>query len=291
MASTVATSLVLPSLNPNAISSGNSKFTSISLFYHSSFKPISASASFSCSLTPFACQPLSSRFVAKVAISSELGEEDTYGEEEDRASFAPDLKLFVGNLPFNVQSSDLADLFGNAGTVEMVEVIYDKNTGRSRGFGFVTMSSPEEAEAAAQQFNGYELEGRALRVNAGPPPPKESSSFRGSRFGGGGASYGGGGGSYGGGGASSGAGNRLYVGNLPWNFDDSALQNLFSEQGKVVEAKVVYDRDSGRSRGFGFVTYSSSEEVNNAIESLDGAEFSGRSIRVSVAESKPRRQF
>ncbi|XP_038687252.1 RNA-binding protein CP29B, chloroplastic-like [Tripterygium wilfordii] len=288
MASTVATSLLLPSLNPNTISSGNSKPTSISSFCPSFAKPISAS--FSRSLTSFAFQPVSSRLGAKVSISSELGEEEAFSEEEDGASFAPDLKLFVGNLPFSVESSDLAGLFGSAGTVEMVEVIYDKNTGRSRGFGFVTMSSAEEAEAAAQQFNGYEFEGRALRVNAGPPPPKESS-FRGSRFGGGGASFGVGGGSFGAGGATFHPANRLYVGNLPWGIDDLALQNLFSEQGKVVEARVVYDRDSGRSRGFGFVTYSSSEEVDNAIEYLNGAELSGRSIIVSVAESKPRRQF
>lgn len=60
------------------------------------------------------------------------------------------------------------------------------------------------------------------------------------------------------------------MGNLSWGVDDVALESLFSEQGKVMEAKVVYDRDSGRSRGFGFVTYSSPEEVNSAISSLDG---------------------
>ncbi|KAJ0088064.1 hypothetical protein Patl1_32109 [Pistacia atlantica] len=143
------------------------------------------------------------------------------------------------------------------------EVIYDKVTGRSRGFGFVTMSTIEEVEAAAQQFNGYELEGRSLRVNFGPPPPRREESFsRGPRGGGGG----------GGGGGPSDGGNRLYVGNLSWGVDDLALENLFSEQGKVVEARVVYDRESGRSRGFGFVTYSSAEEVGNAIESLDGVD-------------------
>ncbi|GER55326.1 leucine-rich repeat receptor-like protein kinase family protein [Striga asiatica] len=61
--------------------------------------------------------------------------------------------------------------------------------------------------------------------------------------------------------------------------------------GNVKEASVVYDRESGRSRGFGFVTYSSSAEVNKAIESFDGMEFNGRSIRVSRAESRPRRDF
>lgn len=92
-------------------------------------------------------------------------------------------------------------------------------------------------------------------MNSGPPPEKrENSSFRGGSRGGG----------------SFDSSNRVYVGNLAWGVDQDALETLFSEQGKVVDAKVVYDRDSGRSRGFGFVTYSTAEEVNNAIESLDG---------------------
>ncbi|KAL2934722.1 RNA-binding protein CP29B chloroplastic [Bienertia sinuspersici] len=218
-------------------------------------------------------ETISSRFVSNVAISSEYEqEEDVMGDEREQANFSPDLKLFVGNLPFNVDSAELAGLFGSAGTVEMVEVIYDKMTGRSRGFGFVTMSTVEEVEAAAQQFNGYELEGRPLRVNAGPPPPKRDDfSPRGGR-----------------GGPGSDSSNRVHVGNLSWKVDDAALKTLFGELGDVLEAKVIYDRDSGRSRGFGFVTYGSSDEVNNAIESLDGVDLNGRSIRVTVAESRQR---
>ncbi|CAO2824285.1 unnamed protein product [Amaranthus hypochondriacus] len=222
-------------------------------------------------------ESLSARFVQNVAVSSEFEqEEDVLSEDnEQQPDFSPDLKLFVGNLPFNVDSAQLAGLFGSVGTVEMVEVIYDKATGRSRGFGFVTMSSVEEVEAAAQQFNGYELEGRALRVNAGPPPPKRDDfSPRGGR-----------------GGPSFQSANKVHVSNLSWSVDDASLKTLFSELGDVLEAKVIYDRDSGRSRGFGFVTYSSADEVNNAIESLDGVDLNGRSIRVSVAESRPRRQF
>ncbi|KAK8685491.1 hypothetical protein V6N13_041491 [Hibiscus sabdariffa] len=70
-----------------------------------------------------------------------------------------------------------------------------------------------------------------------------------------------------------------------------ALEKLFSEQGSVVEAEVDYDRESGRSRGFGFVTYNSAEEVDRAIKSLDGSDLDGRPIRVTVAESRPRREF
>ncbi|KAG9445626.1 hypothetical protein H6P81_011754 [Aristolochia fimbriata] len=223
----------------------------------------------------------SSGFVRNVLVSSEFEQGEVSGAEEEQVSFSPDLKLFVGNLPFSVDSSVLAGLFERAGNVEMVEVIYDKLTGRSRGFGFVTMSTVEEVEAAEQQFNGYELEGRPLRVNAGPPPRRdESRGFRGGSGGGGG-----------GGSSTLGSSHRVHVGNLPWNVDESALESLFSEQGNVVEARVIYDRDSGRSRGFGFVTYDTADEVNNAISSLDGMEMNGRSIRVTMAESRPRRQF
>ena len=113
-----------------------------------------------------------------------------------------------------------------------------------------------------------ELDGRPLRVNAGPPPPKREDSFsRGPR-----SSFGSSGGGYGGGGGGgAGSGNRVYVGNLSWGVDDMALESLFGEQGKVVEARVIYDRDSGRSKGFGFVTYNSAQEVQNAIRTLDGA--------------------
>lgn len=63
---------------------------------------------------------------------------------------------------------------------------------------------------------------------------------------------------------------RVYVGNLPWEVDNSRLEQVFSEHGKVVSARVVYDRDTGRSRGFGFVTMSDEKEMNDAIAALDG---------------------
>eukprot|EP00262_Sarcandra_glabra_P003332 TRINITY_DN1398_c4_g1_i1.p1 TRINITY_DN1398_c4_g1~~TRINITY_DN1398_c4_g1_i1.p1 ORF type:complete len:289 (+),score=52.40 TRINITY_DN1398_c4_g1_i1:32-868(+) len=231
----------------------------------------SSSSSFSLSKTP---SHFSTIFTRNASFSTDFGAEEEVASEGEEANFSPDLKLFVGNLPFSVDSSELAELFERAGNVEMVEVIYDKLTGRSRGFGFVTMSTVEEVEAAAQQFNGFEFQGRSLRVNSGPPPRKDDLSSRGLRSGG-----------------NSDASNRVYVGNLSWGVDDLALETLFSEQGRVMEAKVVYDRESGRSRGFGFVTYSSAKEVDSAISSLDGADLNGRSIRVTVAEARPRRQF
>ena len=74
-------------------------------------------------------------------------------------------KLYVGNLSFETTSNELQTLFAQAGTVENVSLIEDRETGRSRGFGFVEMQTKEEGAAAIQQFNGTELGGRALKVN------------------------------------------------------------------------------------------------------------------------------
>lgn len=277
MSVSTTSSLHFLSLTPKTLS-----FTSSSLTFNSlSFFPKSFTASLSSSSSKL--YNYKTALPLKVAVSSDFGldeeeDTDTATATLDDRSFSPDLKIFVGNLPFSCDSALLAGIFGRAGTVEMVEVIYDKITGRSRGFAFVTMSSVEEVEAAVQQFNGYELDGRSLRVNSGPPPPRDENSFRAPRGGGGGRSFD--------------NTNRLYVGNLSWDVDNVALETLFSEQGKVLDAKVVYDRESGRSRGFGFVTYGSSDEVNRAIDNLNGADLEGRQIRVSVAEAPPpRRQY
>ncbi len=103
-------------------------------------------------------------------------------------------KLYVGNLSYNVSSSDLEQLFAQHGTVRSAEVIMDRTTGRSKGFGFVEMESNEEAAKAIQGLNGHQQDGRALTVNEARP--------RESRAGGGRGSYGGGGGRSGYGGRS-----------------------------------------------------------------------------------------
>ena len=79
------------------------------------------------------------------------------------------MKIYVGNLSFKTSSEDLQKLFSQAGTVESASVIEDRETGRSRGFGFVEMSTKEEGAAAIQQFNGKDLGGRALNVNEAKP--------------------------------------------------------------------------------------------------------------------------
>ncbi|KAG6635043.1 28 kDa ribonucleoprotein, chloroplastic-like [Carya illinoinensis] len=191
-------------------------------------------------------------------------------EQEDQFVEPPeDAKLFVGNLPYDVDSQKLAMLFEQAGTVEIAEVIYNRETDQSRGFGFVTLSTVEEAEKAVEMFSRYDLDGRLLTVNKAAPRgarSERSPSLFGSSF-------------------------RIYVGNLPWDVDNARLKELFSEHGEVVDARVVSDRETGRSRGFGFVTMSSETGRDDAIAALDGQSLDGRAIRVNVAEERPRRTF
>lgn len=78
-------------------------------------------------------------------------------------------KLYVGNLAFQTTSQELQQLFGQAGTVQSASVVEDRDTGRSRGFAFVEMSTQEEATSAIEQFNGKEVGGRALKVNEAKP--------------------------------------------------------------------------------------------------------------------------
>ena len=98
-------------------------------------------------------------------------------------------KLFVGNLSFNTTEGDILDLFKQAGNVTSCELIVDKFTNKSRGFAFVEMGSQEEAQKAVTQFNGKELDGRALTVNEARP---REDRPRGGGFGGGGGGGGGG---------------------------------------------------------------------------------------------------
>ncbi|KAL5076462.1 hypothetical protein RYX36_015446 [Vicia faba] len=177
------------------------------------------------------------------AAENEAVEENS--AEGDFAEPSEDAKLFVGNLPY--------------------DVVYNRETDQSRGFGFVTMSTVEEAEAGAEKFNRYDYNGRSLTVNKAAPrgsrpereerPPRPYVPVI-----------------------------RVYVGNLSWQVDGSRLEQVFSEYGKVVNARVIYDRETGQSRGFGFVTMSDEKEMNDAIAALNGQSLEGRTLKVSVAE-------
>ena len=117
-------------------------------------------------------------------------------------------KLYVGNLAYSVRDDDLQQAFGEFGAVTSAKVMMDRDTGRSKGFGFVEMGSDSEAQAAINGMNGQALEGRAIVVNEARPREERPGGFGGGggRSGGGGGYGGGGGGGYGGGGGGAGGG-------------------------------------------------------------------------------------
>jgi RNA recognition motif-containing protein len=126
-------------------------------------------------------------------------------------------KLYVGNLTYNVNETDLQELFSHYGTVQSAQVIVDRDTNRSKGFGFVEMGSDAEAQAAIQGLHEHEYDGRRLTVNEAKP--REARGGGGGGYGGGGRSGGGGGygggrsgggGGYGGGGGGYGGGGGRY---------------------------------------------------------------------------------
>jgi RNA recognition motif-containing protein len=109
-------------------------------------------------------------------------------------------KLYVGNLPYSYRDSDMEQAFSQYGTVSSAKVMMERDTGRSKGFGFVEMSNDAEAQAAIAGMNGQQIGGRGLVVNEARPMEARAPRSGGFGGGGGGGGYGGGGGGYGGGG-------------------------------------------------------------------------------------------
>jgi len=212
--------------------------------------------------------------VSAMAFDSEVNEGAPVAEAESFESFTPQEqtpappgnKLYIGNLSWNINGDELRTTFESYGDVQSCDVVMDVN-GRSRGFAFVEFASVDQCQAAITGLNSELLDGREMRVDFHQPRDRNAPRPERPRFN-----------------RYQESGNRVYVGNLPWTFDDFDLQDTFEEFGTVVDAKVIIDRETGRSRGFGFVTLSNEEEVDKSCAELDGSICEGRSIRVNKAE-------
>lgn len=190
---------------------------------------------------------------------NEEGEKEAVEGEAEEVSIHT--KLYFGNLPYSVDSAQLAAIIQDYGSPELIEVLYHRETGKSRGFAFVTMSSVEDCNAVIENLDGREYLGRTLRVNfSDKPKPKEPLYPE--------------------------TEHKLFVGNLSWSVTSESLTEAFQEYGNVVGARVLYDGETGRSRGYGFVCYSTESEMETALSSMNGVELEGRAMRVSLAEGK-----
>ncbi|KAJ9181286.1 hypothetical protein P3X46_009429 [Hevea brasiliensis] len=211
---------------------------------------------------------------------TEAYQEEEEEEEEEDDELKPtesneEGRLYVGNLPYSMTSSQLTEVFQEAGRIVNVEIIYDRVTDRSRGFGFVTMASGEEAKEAIRMFNGSQIGGRTVRVNFPEVPkggerevmaPRIRSAYKGFID----------------------TPHKIYAGNLGWGLTSQGLRDAFANQPGLLSAKVIYERDTGRSRGFGFVSFESAENAEAALNAMNGVEVEGRPLRLNLAAERAR---
>jgi nucleolin len=200
-------------------------------------------------------------------------------------------KLFVAGLPDSISEEVLKQLFeATGGKVVNVSLPKDRATGRPRGFGFVTLSTPAEAQAARDALDGSMQAGKSISVRpfqAEPPRRDGVGPAMGPRGAGGFSRGPGGGGGAGGPGAPD---RTLYVGNLPYDCTQQEVETLINgvADGQVVRVHLPTDPD-GRKRGFGFVTMASAETAKSASEALKAADIRGRRLIVNLAHPKGER--
>jgi nucleolin len=202
-------------------------------------------------------------------------------------------KLFVAGLPESITEDALREVFeATGGKVTDVSLPRDRATGRVRGFGFVTFSSPEEAGTARDSLDGSLQAGRAISVRpfSSEPPrreggaPLERGDSPGPQRGPMGA---------GGGGGPAGAGNEdrtLYVGNLPYDVSQQEVSALFTDNALPAPVRIHLPLGpDGRLRGFGFVTCSNAEAANQSLAVLRNLDVRGRRLMVNIAHPRGER--
>ncbi|KAI4300539.1 hypothetical protein L6164_033907 [Bauhinia variegata] len=250
-----------------------------------SFKPLNLKSQlFNNTLTVTAPFSLYHLRIASAAFDGSQVDEDTQQEdpkaepfeeqEEQKATDSSEAgRLFVGNLPYSMTSSQLAEIFGEAGNVVTAEIVYDRVTDRSRGFAFVTMGSVEDAKEAIRMFDGSQFGGRTAKVNFPEVPrggerlvmgPKVRNNYKGFVD----------------------SPHKIYAGNLGWGVTSQGLRDAFAGQPGLLSAKVIYERNTGRSRGYGFVSFETAEHVESALNAMNGVEVQGRTLRLNLAAER-----
>ncbi|KAL8064745.1 hypothetical protein ABFX02_01G111600 [Erythranthe guttata] len=207
---------------------------------------------------------------AVVNLQQEEKEEEEKEEKKEVEKWDNRRKLFVLNLPWAFSVVDIKKLFGECGVVDDVEIIKQKD-GKSRGFAFVTMATGEEAQAAILKYDSHELSDRIIRVEFAKQfkrPIRTSESVVSSSIPAGETRH------------------KLYVSNLGWKVRSTDLREFFSSKFKPLSVKVVFDSPSGKSAGYGFVSFATKEEADSAISQLNGTELLGRPVRLKAASEK-----
>ena len=181
--------------------------------------------------------------------------------------------VFVGRLSWNVDNDWLKSEFEECGEVVSARVQMDRNTGKSRGFGYVEFTDPASVEKALA-LSGKEIDGRPINVDrstnnksggAGNPNEQRRAAF---------------------GDKTSPPSSVLFVGNLSWSADENSLWDVFAEYGDVKSVRVPTDRESGKVKGFAYVEFSDIEASKKAFAGAQGMELQGRNLRLDYSQPR-----
>ena len=177
--------------------------------------------------------------------------------------------IFVGNLSWAVDNDRLSQEFADCGEVISARVQLDRNTGKSRGFGYVTFATTEAVNAAVALSGTKEIDGRTLNLDKstdnGANKEKRAQVF---------------------GDVRSAPSKVLFVGNLSWNTVEDTLWEAFSDYGEVTSVRIPTDRESGRPKGYGYIEFSAADSAQKAIDAMSGKELDGRLIRLDFTQPR-----
>lgn len=195
--------------------------------------------------------------------------------EEGAAVSTGTTNLFVGNLSWNVDEQWLTQEFEEYGELSGVRIVTDRDSGRSKGFGYVEYVNAADAAKAYAAKKGYELDGRAInldwatgRTNGAAP---QRAQDRAKSFGD----------------KTSPPSETLFLGNLSFEVTQDIVSEAFAEYGTVTGVRLPTDRDTGAPKGFGYVTYSSVDEAKAAFEAMQGYDLTGRPLRLDYSSPRP----
>jgi len=177
--------------------------------------------------------------------------------------------LFVGSLSWNVDEDWLRREFEHFGEIVGCRVITDRDSGRSKGFGYVEFANAADAAKAHAEMNGYQLDGRPLNVDFSTPrqKPENKTNDRANKYGD----------------KRSAPANTLFLGNLSFDCTNEGIQEIFAEYGTITRVSLPTDRETGSLKGFGYVDFTTTEEATAALEALNGQDVEGRAIRIDYA--------
>lgn len=181
----------------------------------------------------------------------------------------PTTTIFVGKLSWSVDDDRLAQEFAQCGEIESAHVQTDRDSGKSRGFGYVRFKTAEAVEKALE-LQGMEIDGRAVNIDRSTPPNKDKArENRAKSFND----------------QVSPPSSTLFVGNLSFGVTEDTVWSFFNDYG-VKNIRLPTDRDTGRPKGFGYVEFEDVDSAKKAFEACNGQEIEGRSIRLDYSQPR-----